>query len=105
MNDTNITPNQNPSRELYYQFEFSFWWHPFTTEDPLMCKRWNAQFPQIGLFLIFLKHELYSFSPIVLANNKQPQYCCTVFVVLKTDGYKSSMVIFDLELNTIFENT
>ncbi len=41
---------------FYYLFEFSFWWHPFTTEDPLMSKRCNAQFPQICLFLNDLKH-------------------------------------------------
>ncbi len=33
---------------MFYQlFGLSFWRHPFTAEDPLVSKRWNAKFLQI----------------------------------------------------------
>ncbi len=32
---------------FYQLFELSFWWHPFTAEDPLVSKWCNAKFPQI----------------------------------------------------------
>ncbi len=32
---------------FYQLFWLSFWWHPFTAEDPLVNKWWNAKFLQI----------------------------------------------------------
>ncbi len=32
---------------FYQLFGLSFWWHPFTAEDPLLSKRCNATFLQI----------------------------------------------------------
>ncbi len=32
---------------FYQLFGLSFWWHPFTAEDPLVSKWWNATFLQI----------------------------------------------------------
>ncbi len=44
---------------FYQLFELSFWWHPFTAEDPLVNKKCNAKFIQIinkpdGLSSIFI---------------------------------------------------
>ncbi len=35
------------SGEKYALFGLSFWWHPFTAEDPLVSKWCNAKFIQI----------------------------------------------------------
>ncbi len=43
---------------FYQLFGLSFWWHPFTAEDPLVSKWWNATFIWWRNKLIYILDDL-----------------------------------------------
>ncbi len=61
---------------FYQLFGLSFWRHPFTAEDPLVSKWWNATFLQISLcfytFICRLNQELLVENNTTLCNRTVP---------------------------------
>ncbi len=64
---------------LYQLFGLSFWRHPFTAEDPLVSKWWNAKFIQIHSH-----EETNSSTSSFLAIALPYQIACMDYVKLKS---------------------